>query len=235
MADDNRPLKYIRYAIGEIILVVIGILIALQLNIANQQRQEKKVELNLLNDIKSDLIESQKNIKATFESNQKQIERLKYLAIHIEKDLPYTVKLDSIFGRFPNWRSPYLTFTSYETLKSKGVDFIQNDHLKKEITDIYESDFANLVYDWDQWEWNINQDVVMPFFAEHMRPFLNDPILARPNDYQTLKKDDQFLNILSLIVKTRWIGVQKCLYIDKKLNELIESIDSELASRNFQQ
>ncbi len=32
MTDDNRPLKYARYAIGEITLVVIGILIALQIN-----------------------------------------------------------------------------------------------------------------------------------------------------------------------------------------------------------
>ena len=30
LADDNKPLKYMRYAIGEIVLVVIGILIALQ-------------------------------------------------------------------------------------------------------------------------------------------------------------------------------------------------------------
>ena len=32
MADDNKPLKYMRYAIGEIVLVVVGILIALQIN-----------------------------------------------------------------------------------------------------------------------------------------------------------------------------------------------------------
>ncbi len=32
LADDNKPLKYARYAIGEIVLVVIGILIALQIN-----------------------------------------------------------------------------------------------------------------------------------------------------------------------------------------------------------
>ena len=31
-ADDNRPLQYARYAIGEIVLVVVGILIALQIN-----------------------------------------------------------------------------------------------------------------------------------------------------------------------------------------------------------
>ena len=31
LADDNKPIKYLRYAVGEIILVVIGILIALQM------------------------------------------------------------------------------------------------------------------------------------------------------------------------------------------------------------
>lgn len=32
ISDDNKPLKYFRYAVGEIILVVIGILIALQIS-----------------------------------------------------------------------------------------------------------------------------------------------------------------------------------------------------------
>jgi len=39
MADDNKPLKYARYAIGEIVLVVIGILIALQINTWNEDRK----------------------------------------------------------------------------------------------------------------------------------------------------------------------------------------------------
>ncbi len=39
MADDNKPMKYARYAIGEIILVVIGILIALQINNWNEERK----------------------------------------------------------------------------------------------------------------------------------------------------------------------------------------------------
>ncbi len=39
MADDNKPLKYMRYAVGEIALVVIGILIALQINTWNENRK----------------------------------------------------------------------------------------------------------------------------------------------------------------------------------------------------
>ena len=48
MADDNRPLKYMRYAIGEIVLVVIGILIALQINNWNQDRKDRAIEIQLL-------------------------------------------------------------------------------------------------------------------------------------------------------------------------------------------
>ena len=42
LADDDKPIKYLRYAIGEIVLVVIGILIALQINNANENRKDKR-------------------------------------------------------------------------------------------------------------------------------------------------------------------------------------------------
>ncbi len=48
MADDNKPIKYMRYAIGEIVLVVIGILIALQVNNWNEERKTKLQEHNTL-------------------------------------------------------------------------------------------------------------------------------------------------------------------------------------------
>ena len=60
MADDNKPMKYIRYAIGEVLLVVIGILIALSINNWNEQESEIKVELSymesLIEDLRTDTI-----------------------------------------------------------------------------------------------------------------------------------------------------------------------------------
>ena len=55
MADDNRPLKYMRYAIGEIVLVVIGILIALQINNWNEGRKNDLKESLLIKNIIEDL------------------------------------------------------------------------------------------------------------------------------------------------------------------------------------
>jgi len=47
-ADDNKPIKYMRYAIGEIVLVMIGILLALQVNNWNTNRVQKQKEQILL-------------------------------------------------------------------------------------------------------------------------------------------------------------------------------------------
>ena len=56
---ENKTSKYFKYAIGEIILVVIGILIALQINNWNELNKERGVELETLKDLK---VEIEQNI-----------------------------------------------------------------------------------------------------------------------------------------------------------------------------
>lgn len=59
MLAENKFSKYLIYAIGEIALVVIGILIALSLNNWNHKKSERKLEsryiLSLIEDAKTDL------------------------------------------------------------------------------------------------------------------------------------------------------------------------------------
>ncbi|MGB5322664.1 DUF6090 family protein [Lutimonas sp.] len=55
MADNNKPMMYMRYAIGEIVLVVIGILIALQINNWNEERKTRIEERDLLLELRRDL------------------------------------------------------------------------------------------------------------------------------------------------------------------------------------
>ncbi len=57
MADDNKPIKYMRYAIGEIVLVVIGILIALSINNWNEKSKIGKSIDNNLVILKQNLLE----------------------------------------------------------------------------------------------------------------------------------------------------------------------------------
>ena len=91
MADDNRPLKYARYAIGEIVLVVIGILIALQINTWNEGRKSKKATMvymdRSIDDLKSDTIMLSDHIQSAVLKNQfcKQIKKVVHQSI---SDMP---------------------------------------------------------------------------------------------------------------------------------------------------
>ena len=52
MIKENKVTKYLLYAFGEIILVIIGILIALNLNLRSEQRKvEAKIDLKLSNNL----------------------------------------------------------------------------------------------------------------------------------------------------------------------------------------
>lgn len=67
LAAENKVGKYLRYAIGEIILVVLGILIAIQLNTWKKEVQSHKIEKTYLANLKNDLFIQQ-------EINQEQID-----------------------------------------------------------------------------------------------------------------------------------------------------------------
>ena len=53
LMEKNKTGKYLKYAIGEIVLVVIGILIALSINNWNESRKEIKLRANYLNVLKT--------------------------------------------------------------------------------------------------------------------------------------------------------------------------------------
>ena len=55
LADDNKPMKYLRYAIGEILLVVVGILIALSINNWNEGRKNQILVNNFTQNLIEDL------------------------------------------------------------------------------------------------------------------------------------------------------------------------------------
>lgn len=56
LLSEGKTVKYLKYAFGETVLVVIGILIALQLNNWNEQRKQNKEYLNILKTVKNDMM-----------------------------------------------------------------------------------------------------------------------------------------------------------------------------------
>src|SRR5210317_2353909 len=84
LITDNKLSKYIIYALGEIILVVIGILIALQINNSNEDRKQRKQELHYLKNLKTDLNLNISELDKYIEVRNSRIESAKYVLEHFE-------------------------------------------------------------------------------------------------------------------------------------------------------
>lgn len=86
LLQENRFSKYLLYAIGEIVLVVIGILLALQINSWNQQRIEDKKEVELLNGLKEEFQDNLTALEESININTKVTQSCKALTQIIRSD-----------------------------------------------------------------------------------------------------------------------------------------------------
>jgi hypothetical protein len=136
MLTENRASKYLLYAIGEIILVVIGILIALQINTWNQDRIDRKLEKKILIDLRQELTTNKQKIRGAIERREDRYEPLDmYMKLMEEGSISYLDFLEIHKTEFFSGRiSP--SFGVINSLISSGeVNLISNDSLKYLATD----------------------------------------------------------------------------------------------------
>lgn len=237
LMEQNKIRSYFLYAIGEVALVMIGILLALQVNNWNEVRRLAIEELNLLYEINENLLQSKNDIDQMVLANQRGVNSYTAILRHLKEN---NLEQDSLYRAFrnvPGWNSAYPTFTAYETLKQKGIDIIRNKELRKQITSIYESSYVTLINDWDKYEWVYNEAVVTPYFAKsfYYSILSIDGVggIAVPNDLEALLADPELKNILSMLLLIRSNGQNRGRQLSNELTELITEIETELDTRGF--
>lgn len=80
LLNEGKTTKYFKYAIGEIILVVVGILIALQLNTWKELNTEQALEKEYIDSLMEDVKKDSQNFDAAIKLNQDRIKNLDSLA-----------------------------------------------------------------------------------------------------------------------------------------------------------
>ncbi len=134
LLSENRFSKYLIYAIGEIILVVIGILIALQINNWNQNRLQVKEEQKILENLKIDFDNNKKLLDNVIETTKSGISNsLEMLNYTGNKKKPETSKkFDSILNDIfisPAYRP--VIGALHEITNSGKLGIIDNRELRK--------------------------------------------------------------------------------------------------------
>ena len=138
LLSENKFSKYLLYAIGEIMLVVIGILIALQINNSNEARKERTIEINYLKNLKADLLLELENNEGF---SIYRFEKAKSCTVLLNTTIPktiedvknYTDEYEKVFiwqGFVPN------NNTFKELLGSGNLSLIKNDSIKNALLEL---------------------------------------------------------------------------------------------------
>ena len=147
MLAESKFSKYVVYALGEITLVVIGILIALQINNWDQKQQLAKEELKILKSLHNEMQENFILFEEAYSRHLRKRDTLKTLLL-LNFDEYSITDLDTLGKGYINSQTYNPSFSVYDTLVSSGkIELISNDPLKYRV-----SKYKDLVADFQEGE-----------------------------------------------------------------------------------
>jgi len=138
LLSEGKTTKYFKYAIGEIVLVVIGILIALQINNWNEDRKSTIKEITLLKNIQQDINLDKLDINFNIKHHKQMLKAEIELLVFLQSDLtePKT-PIDYINAvGFPLFA--VIHKSTFNNLINNDIGIISNNKLKKIITRFYD-------------------------------------------------------------------------------------------------
>ncbi|MEB2786808.1 DUF6090 family protein [Algoriphagus persicinus] len=244
LLTENKFSNYLIYAIGEIVLVVIGILIALSINNWNESLKNKKLETSYLKriykDLDNDLLQFERTIKLAQERNKRVLfleQAIKNSEL-VNKSSDYFVK--SIIYANYTYR-PAISNHSFEELKSSGrLALIKNEDLRVSIAKYYDLEFSYSQFDF------IREDVQLKY-NEYSRGILNQEQLnwvittyylpdsisniskkELDDIYQRFLSKKEFHSILPQVFESKYSTIEAMDDSNKQAEKLKREIQDEL-------
>lgn len=215
-----------KYALGEILLIVVGVTLALMATTWYESRQERKDELDALQQIKIALESDLESLNENFQEMREAEQDIAKLLEFLRSGATYDVAINPHFSGVTKWRGARVRSAPYEQIKSRGFSLISNSSIRVKLIDLYEGHLPALRRSTDN-DRAVSRDQIAPyFFARFRRP---DGDEWEPIDYEALRSDPVFENLL--IAKQRRLqGFVLPAYesVINAIREILTEIDREL-------
>ena len=222
---ENKTGKYLKYAFGEIVLVVIGILIALQLNNMNENRKNNVFEKEILTQIQENLKNDElalEEIVTNFSIAVKSSEKI------LNSEVSQKTK-DSIniwLGRIIQFDRFQPLTNAYEVLKSNGLDKISNKNLRFLLGRYYDDEASHMIKSTNDIEIAFNNHWVPILFEEMVEFEFKKSVELK--DYSILLKPSKAQNILKLNRDNLSEGIKRIRLGLATIDEIQDLITKEI-------
>ena len=228
LLSEGKTGKYLKYSIGEIVLVVIGILIALGINNWNDENNLTRKETTLLIEMKSNLESDLEGLKWDINKNEKLLKAnqivLKSLnngVYHDSLNLYYTrIKGNTVFVK---------NTSAFKNLESFGLDIIKNDSLRIKITNLYSTQYEYIRYIEQVRDEKFQYEQIIPQITKHLK--LSSEKLYEPINVAELSQNNEFKSVITLNCGLRYYIITIYKNIENMITELIDEIELELKDK----
>ncbi len=246
LMSENKMSKYFKYAIGEIILVVIGILIALQINNWNQKRINNDKARYYLLGLESDLTRQIANLDNINKSYVSIIKVAENLLVDYQK-FESIEAIPNINKRISNlmWENTFSVInTSFSELVSTGnISLIQNKELRNQIIEYYQ--YLEVSYQTtNQNSKDVFYSLAFPLFSEVLiiNPsdfgmsldkkliynFSEKLTKEQKNQFKNIETQKKIINAINLKILATTSNKQSLNFFIKNGKELLDNIKKEL-------
>ncbi|GLU45333.1 DUF6090 family protein [Allomuricauda sp. NBRC 101325] len=227
--------KYLKYAIGEIVLVVLGILIALQINNWNENKNRRSFEIEMLREVEQALLQDYIFFTDHLMGyrNKTELDAVSFFDRAIVSNQVIKDSMDYYFNRLDFGLRVTYNRGPYDALKASGMDKISNDEIRNKLMqfyDFYLPRYEGLI------------DFEKASSREKMNPLIEKLSIAAPiqivgeNVVRTnahlkdinLRNDEDF-NKLLFLVKQRAVNIKGVLeLLSNYMLQLTKLLEKEL-------
>ncbi|WP_334114087.1 DUF6090 family protein [Paucihalobacter sp.] len=230
LLNEGKTTRYFKYAIGEIVLVVIGILIALQINNWNEANKAAKEELKILKEMQFNLTNDLMDCDWNINKQQELANSNTIVLNHLENRTPFSDSLRFHYGNLMYSTTQRRNMAAYDHLKAKGIDLIQNDSLRRHITAVYSERYYFIEKQELEYDNQIHLNELLPQLNAKLI-YDNISKTGYPIDLPSLQNDNVFKGTLRMQINARKYMKQRYEGLLTDLKNLIAHIDEELKER----
>jgi hypothetical protein len=231
LLNEGKTARYFKYAIGEIMLVVIGILIALQINNWNEEKKSLQKGLDILVDVRENIESNTIQFQADIDTNKNVINSIDFVLNNITVVKVYDESLDSHLRFVSWWASTRWKSSGYESLLSQGVDVLESKNLRDSIIDLYEMTYPLIEENTrlEEGNWHAMLPNWLALINREPSDFTSpDQHKASPFDYQELLESNIFRSILTFKRSQRLVDIQLRDEAIEQNRRIIGLINNEL-------